>query len=465
MKIKSLGIALVDFVDSKQKPSLDDKLKILFEGKSPEKMAPQRLGGGTAYVIEGYGGITNPKFTIPDCFKSIDIYVIRQHRHIYDVICYGKLKEDVIEDLHKKTPGDGQDFLRDFLEKAQEELEHFITPHITGMFSTDTNERHNGIILWIPHLDEQLGFRGIESWKHPIVAKDDKSADSKELKVWLEENSSILNAIKFIPNQMSWTGMSLVSPQVVFSRYTEFTIIGFKNAPNLIAPLMLDGLETLLALIKPFHCSSFRIKQLNRWENKINESRSQLREFKRGESIEVLTQNPSSLNELMNQYNNLIDEKMEFFEFSSQAMDELYSSRVWLEYHKSWLQKQEDWDHLDDVAQVKRVDEIQVTSSFFKGVYLNAEHQIEECNKKLKKLDEKQNMGLRYTNDLINSVTAYANVGLQKDVKRLTKWILLLTFVMIGLFIMTMIGGNFGLITAIVVLGILGTLAHFDVIT
>lgn len=80
MKIKSLGIALVDFVDSKQKPSLDDKLKILFEGKSPEKMAPQRLGGGTAYVIEKYGGIINPKFPIPDCFESINIYVIQQHR-------------------------------------------------------------------------------------------------------------------------------------------------------------------------------------------------------------------------------------------------------------------------------------------------------------------------------------------------------------------------------------------------
>ncbi|MCK4636306.1 MAG: hypothetical protein KAT49_00335, partial [Methanomicrobia archaeon] len=77
MKTKSLGIALVDFVDSKQKPSLDDKLKILFERKSPKKMAPQRLGGGTAYMIEEYGNITNPQFPIPDCFKSINIYVIQ----------------------------------------------------------------------------------------------------------------------------------------------------------------------------------------------------------------------------------------------------------------------------------------------------------------------------------------------------------------------------------------------------
>jgi len=417
MKIKSLGIALVDFVDSEQKPSLDAKLKVLFEGKSPQKMAPQRLGGGTAYIVEEYGGIINPKFPIPDCFKSIKIYVIQQHHHIYDVTCYGELKEDIIEDLHKKTPSDGQNFL----EKAQEELEHFITPHITGMFSTDTSEWHNGIILWIAHLDELLAFKDIEAWKHPIVARDEKLADSKELKVWLEENSSILNAVKFIPNQMSWTGGSLVSPQVVWGNYTEFTIIAFKNAPNLIAPIMLDGLETLLALIKPFHCIFFRIKQLNEWENKINESRSKLCKFKRSENIEVLTQNPSSLNELMNQYNNLIDEKMEFFEFSSQVMDELDSSGDLLE------------------GQVKWVDTTQAVSSFFKEVNLNAEYQIERCNKKLRELDEKQSIGLRYTNDLVDSVTAYANVGLQKDVKKLTKWIFWLTLVMVILMITTVV--------------------------
>ena len=430
MKIKSLGIALVDFVDSKQKPSLDDKLKILFEGKSPEVMSPQRLGGGTAYVIEEYGGIINPKFPIPDCFESINIYVIQQHRHIYDVTCYGELKEEVIENLHKKPPSDGQNFL----EKAQEEIEHYITPHIVGIFSTDTSERHNGIILWIARLDEGLGFKGIESWAHPIVS-------GEKLGDWLDKNSKPLNAIKFIPNQMSWAGMSLVSPQVVFSRYnTEFTIIGFNNAPDLIAPIMLDGLETLLALIKPFHCSFFRIKQLNEWENKINKSRSRLREFKRSESIEVLTQNPSSLNGLMNQYNNLIDEKMEFFEFSSQVKDELDASGDLLEEHKLRLQEQKELDHLNDVAQVKWIDTTQAVSSFFKGVYLNAEYQIERCDKKLRELDEKQNIGLRYTNDLVDSVTAYANVGLQKDVKRLTRWIFGLTLVMVLLAILKMFG-------------------------
>ncbi len=426
MKIKSLGIALVEFVDSKQKPSLDDKLKILFEGKSPEVMPAQRLGGGTAYVIEKYGGIINPKFPIPDCFESISIYVIQQHRHFYDVTCYGELKEEVIENLHKKTPIEGQNFL----EKAQEELEHYITPHITGLFSTDTSEWHNGIILWTAHLDEVLGFKWIDSRAHPIVS-------GEKLEDWLDKNSKTLSAIKFIPNQMSWTGDSIVSPQVFFSDYTKFTIIGFENKPVLIAPIMLDGLETLLALIKPFRCSFFRIKQLNKWENKINKSRSQLREFKRSESIEVLTQNPSSLNGLMNQYNNLIDEKMEFFEFSSQVKDELDSSGDLLEDHKPRLQELKELDHLNDVAQVKWVDTTQAVSSFFKEVYLNAEYQIESCDKKLRELDEKQSIGLRYTNDLVNSVTAYANVGLQKDVKRLTKWIFGLTFVMVLLMIVT----------------------------
>ncbi len=444
MKIKSIGIALVDFVDSKQKPSLDDKLKILFEGKSPQKMVPQRLGGGIAYVIEEYGGIINPKFPIPDCFESINIYVIQQHRHIYDVTCYGELKEEVIENLHKKTPSDGQNFLED----AQEELERFITPHITGMFSTDTSERHNGIILWIAHFDEMLGFKWIESRAHPIVA-DEKLED------WLDKNSNPLNAIKFIPNQMSWTGKSLVSPQVVFSSYTKFTIIGFKNAPDLIAPIMLDGLETLLALIKPFHCSFFRIKQLNEWENKINESRSKLREFKRSESIEVLTQNPSSLNELMNQYNNLIDEKMEFFEFSSQVKDELDSSEDLLEDHKPCLQEQKELDHLNDVAQVKWVDTTQAVSSFFKVVYLNAEYQIERCDKKLRELDEKQSIGLRYTNDLVDSVTAYANVGLQKDLKKLTKWIFWLTIVMVILMFVTAVTNYEGFIAILKMFGLI----------
>ncbi|MCL0076935.1 hypothetical protein M1O12_02805 [Dehalococcoidia bacterium] len=202
---------------------------------------------------------------------------------------------------------------------------------------------------------------------------------------------------------------------------------------------MLDGLETLLALIKPFHCSIFRIKQLNKWENKINESRSQLREFKRGKSIGVLAQNSNSLNELMSQYNNLTDEKMEFFEFSHQVMDELDSSRDLLEDHKSRLQEREGLDHLDGVAQVKWVDEIQVASSFFKEVYLNAEYQIERCNKKLRELDEKQNVGLRYTNDLVASITAYANVGLQGDVKNLTKWIVLLTIVIVVLTVFMML--------------------------
>jgi len=177
-----------------------------------------------------------------------------------------------------------------------------------------------------------------------------------------------------------------------------------------------------------------KIKQLNKWENKINKSRSQLREFKRSESIEVLTQNPSSLNGLMNQYNNLIDEKMEFFEFSSQVKDELDSSGDLLEDHKPRLQELKELD----VAQVKKwVDTTQAVSSFFKEVYLNAEYQIESCDKKLRELDEKQSIGLRYTNDLVNSVTAYANVGLQKDVKRLTKWIFGLTFVMVLLMIVT----------------------------
>ena len=443
MKIKSLGIALVDFVDSKQKPSLDDKLKILFEGKSPEKMAPQRLGGGTAYVIEKYGGIINPKFPIPDCFESINIYVIQQHRHIYDVTCYGELKEEVIENLHKKTPSDGQNFL----EKAQEEIEHYITPHIAGIFSTDTSERHNGIILWIARLDEVLGFKGIESWAHPIVS-------GEKLEDWLDKNSKPLNAIKFIPNQMSCTGDSIVSPQVFFSDYTKFTIIGFENKPVLIAPIMLDGLETLLALIKPFHCSFFRIKQLNVWENKINKSRSELREFKRSESIEVLTQNPSSLNGLMNQYNNLIDEKMEFFEFSSQVKDELDSSGDLLEDHKPCLQEQKELDHLNDVAHVKWKD-TQTVSSFFKEVYLNAEYQIERCDKKLRELDEKQNIGLRYTNDLVDSVTAYANVGLQKDVKKLTKWIFGLTIVMVILMIITAVTNYEGFIAILKMFGLI----------
>ncbi|NAS88658.1 hypothetical protein C4E24_02805 [ANME-1 cluster archaeon AG-394-G21] len=444
MKIKSLGIALVDFVDSKQKPSLDDKLKILFEGKSPQKEAPQRLGGGTAYVIEEYRGIINPKFPIPDCFESINIYVIRQHRHIYDVTCYGELKEEVIENLDKKPPIDGQNFL----EKAQEEIEHYITPHIAGIFSTDTSERHNGILLWIARLDEVLGFKGIESWAHPVVSDE-------KLEEWLDKNSNLLNAIKFIPNQMSCTGDSIVSPQVFFSDYTKFTIIGFENKPDLIAPIMLDGLETLLALIKPFHCSFFRIKQLNVWENKINKSRSELRKFKRNKSIEVLTQNPSSLNGLMNQYNNLIDEKMGFFEFSSQVKDELDASGDLLEDHKSCLQEQKELDHLNDVAHVKWVDTTQAVSSFFKEVYLNAEYQIERCDKKLRELDEKQNIGLRYTNDLVDSVTAHANVGLQKDVKKLTKGIFWLTLVMVILMIITAVTNYEGLIAILKMFGLI----------
>jgi len=444
MKIKSLGIALVDFVDSKQKPSLDDKLKILFEGKSPKVMSPQRLSGGTAYVIEEYGGIVNPKFPIPDCFESINIYVIQQHRHIYDVICYGELEEEVIEDLHKKTPSDE----RNFLEKAQEEIEHYITPHLIGMFSTDTSGWHNGIILWIARFDGKLGFKVIESWAHPIVA-DEKLED------WLGKNSNPLNAIKFTPNQMSCTGDSIVSPQVFFSDYTKFTIIGFENKQVLIAPIMLDGLETLLALIKPFHCSFFRIKQLNEWENKINKSRSRLREFKRSKSIEVLTQNPSSLNGLMNQYNNLIDEKMEFFEFSSQVKDELDASGDLLEEHKPRLQEQKELDHLNDVAQVKWIDTTQAVSSFFKEVYLNAEYQIERCDKKLRELDEKQSIGLRYTNDLVDSVTAYANVGLQKDVKRLTKWIFGFTLVMVLLMIITAVRNYEGFIPILKVFGLI----------
>jgi len=435
MKTKSLGIALVDFVDSKQKPSLDDKLKILFERKSPKKMAPQRLGGGTAYIIEEYENITNPQFSIPDCFKSLNIYVVQQHHYIYDVICYGELKEEIIKDLYEKKPNDRQNFL----EKAQEELEHFITPHITGMISTDTSEWHNGIILWITHLDELLKFQWKKSRWHPIVA-DEKQTIPVKLEDWLKKNSSSLNAIRFLPNQMSWTGDSLVSPQIVFSHYFKFTIIAFKNAPDLIAPIMLKGLETLLALIEPFHCSIFRIKQLNKWENKINESISNLRKFKGSESIEVLAQNSNNLNELMNQYNSLIDEKMEFFEFSSQVIDELDSSRDLLENYKSGLQEQEDLDHRDDAAQVKWVDETPVISSFFKDVYLNVEYKIERCSKKLKELDEKQNIGLRYTNDLVNSVTAYANVGLQKNVKNLTKWIVGLTIVMVLLMVLMAFG-------------------------
>jgi hypothetical protein len=428
MKTKSLGIALVDFVDSKQKPILDDKLKILFEKKSSEKMAPQRLGGGTAYIIEEYGNITNPQFPIPDCFKSINLYVVQQHLYIYDVICYGELKEEIIKDLYEKKPNDRQNFL----EKAQEELEHFITPHITGMISTDTSEWHNGIILWITHLDELLKSQWKKSRWHPIVA-DEKQTIPVKLEDWLKKNSSSLNAIRFLPNQMSWTGDSLVSPQIVFSHYFKFTIIAFKNAPDLIAPIMLNGLRTLLALIEPFHCFIFRIKQLNKWENKINESVSKLCEFKRSKSIEVLAQNSNNLNELMNQYNNLIDEKMEFFEFSSQVMDELDSSRDLLENYKSGSQEQEDLDGLDDATQEKWVDETPVTSSFFREVYLNAEYQMKRCSKKLKELDEKQNIGLRYTNDLVNSVTAYADVGLQKNVKNLTIGIVVLTIVMVVL--------------------------------
>jgi len=370
-------------------------------------------------------------------------YVIRQHRHIYDVTCYGELKEEVIKNLHKKPPIDG----RNFLEKAQEEIEHYITPHLIGMFSTDTSEWHNGIILWIARLDEVLGFKGIESWEHPIVA-DEKLED------WLDKNSKPLNAIKFIPGLISWTGGSIVSPQVFFSDYTKFTIIGFENKPVLIAPIMLDGLETLLALIKPFHCSLFRIKQLNEWENKINKSRSKLREFKRSESIEVLTQNPSSLNGLMNQYNNLIDEKMEFFEFSSQVKDELDSSGDLLEDHKPYLQEQKELDHLNDVAHVKW-DTTQAVSSFFKEVYLNAEYQIERCDKKLRELDEKQSIGLRYTNDLVDSVTAYANVGLQKDVKRLTKWIFGFTLVMVLLMIITAVTNYEGFIAILKMFGLI----------
>lgn len=435
MKTKSLGIALVDFVDFKQKPILDDKLKILFDKKSPKKMAPQRLGGGTAYIIEEYGNITNSQFPIPDCFKSMNIYVVQQHRYIYDVICYGELKEEIIKDLYEKTPNDRQNFL----EKAQEELEHFITPHITGMISTDASEWHNGIILWIAHLDELLKSQWMKSRWHPIVA-DEKQTIPVKLEDWLKKNSSSLNAIRFLPKQMSWTGDSLVSPQIVFSHYFKFTIIAFKNAPNLIAPIMLKGLETLLALIRPFHCSIFRIRELNKWENKVNESISKLRKFKGSESIEVLAQSSNKLNELMNQYNNLIDEKMEFFEFSSQVMDELDSSRDLLENYKSGLQEQEDLDHLDDAAQVKWIDEISGTSSFFKEVYLNAEYKIERCSKKLKELDEKQNIGLRYANDLVNSVTAYANVGLQKNVKNLTRWIVGLTLAMIFLMILMAFG-------------------------
>ena len=73
-------------------------------------------------------------------------------------------------------------------------------------------------------------------------------------------------------------------------------------------------------------------------------------------------------------------------------------------------------------------------------MYLNAEYQIERCDKKLRELDEKQSIGLRYTNDLVDSVTAYANVGLQKDVKRLTKGIFGLTLVMVLLAILKMFG-------------------------
>jgi hypothetical protein len=99
MKIKSLGIALADFVDCKQKPSLDEKLKILFEGKPSEKMQTLRLGGGIVPKVKRYTNITNPQFPIPNCFKLINVYVIQQHHHIHDVICYGELKEDVVEDL------------------------------------------------------------------------------------------------------------------------------------------------------------------------------------------------------------------------------------------------------------------------------------------------------------------------------------------------------------------------------
>jgi hypothetical protein len=310
------------------------------------------------------------------------------------------------------------------------------------MFSTDTSEWRKGIILWIAHLTERLGFQRIGSQKHYVVVRDDKSADSKELPDWIKENSSALNTLRFFRFQMSWTNTSLVCPQVLFSHYTGFTIIAFKpTADDLIYPIMLDGLEILLALIKPFHCSIFRIEQLNEWENKINESTSQLYEFKRGKSIDVLAHSSNSLNELMKQYNNLTNERTEFFEFSSQVMDELNSSRRLLEDHKSgWWWGQKGLDHLDDIKQAEFIqqakwiagvdDEFQPTPLFFKELYLNAEDQMERCSKKLRELDEEQSRGLRYASDLVHSITAYADVRLQRDVKNLTIWIVVLTGVM-----------------------------------
>ncbi|MCK4732512.1 MAG: hypothetical protein KAT65_08640, partial [Methanophagales archaeon] len=69
--------------------------------------------------------------------------------------------------------------------------------------------------------------------------------------------------------------------------------------------------------------------------------------------------------------------------------------------------------------------------------------------------DEKQNIGLRYTNDLVDSVTAYANVGLQKDVKRLTKWIFGLTLVMVLLMIITAVTNYEGFIVILKMFGLI----------
>lgn len=421
----SFGILLVDFIESEENLSTENTFKEFCESKEPKKFVGAHFGGGGTVLITNHGRII--KIPIPTEFELVELTSIQESHSITDIYCYGILKRESIE----RAGSDPQE-VRNLIDKAQDNLERFIKPRISGIFSRDELEDGYGLLpVRILHLNPEITSPFCAKMIDHKLIYDEESVDQ-----WMKKNSSFLNVFGFNTDAfLSKENFNLVSKIYVWGDYRSgFVLVSFHGLSHeKYCPIHHILPSDMSRMLRTYYWSQFRSKQINSEKKIIETFYQRLQDTNKGKPISHLSKR---LNEADMIYSDILEWQINLLTSLTQIRDEIEHFKI----HLYNLDAAYDFEKcLSAVKPDSKADMILIGGEpkfdwrLLLSIYEKTKIAVNGLNNNFNILEERQKTLVRYMHDLMNTLTAMGNINFQREIRNLTRGSLIVA--MIALFI------------------------------
>jgi 3-dehydroquinate dehydratase len=187
-------------------------------------------------------------------------------------------------------------------------------------------------------------------------------------------------------------------------------------------PTHFTSVRDILKMIRMFYWSNLRSKQMDLNRNVMESFYQRLKSIKKGKSIAEL---PKKLDEVNTAYSDILEWQVDLLSLLARVKDEIEH----FEGHLHNLNVIYDFEgRLSTMKTTSEEDAIlfgreeEFNWRLLPSIYEHVKMSINDLDSKLNIIDERQRSLVRYTHDFVNTLVAMGNINLQKDIRNLTRW-------------------------------------------